>query len=135
MKRKWFSRNEMNHRYPVHNQVCIRRRWRCLPCGTGRDPSAKLKTTIYEKRLELTNRKGVVLDPDNTKPHISLQTRQKLIQIGWVFYYSVCTQLILLRITTYFDHYKILLIWIIFSSVEACKRRIKSWSCFKDGEQ
>lgn len=43
----------------------------------------RLKAAIEEKRPELVNRKGVVFQHDNARPHVSLQTRQKLIQLGW----------------------------------------------------
>ena len=32
---------------------------------------------------ELINRKGAVFHHDNAKPHVSLMTRQKLLQLGW----------------------------------------------------
>ena len=38
----------------------------------------ELKTPIEQKRLEIANRKGVVLHQDNARPHVSLITRQKL---------------------------------------------------------
>ncbi|KAG6798339.1 Ammar1 transposase [Apis mellifera caucasica] len=43
----------------------------------------KLNNAVEEKRLELTNRKGVVFHHDNARPHISLVTRQKLLELGW----------------------------------------------------
>jgi len=42
----------------------------------------RLKAAIDEKRLELSNRHGVVFHQDNTRPHVSLTTRQKLLQFG-----------------------------------------------------
>ncbi|EZA50238.1 Histone-lysine N-methyltransferase SETMAR [Ooceraea biroi] len=35
------------------------------------------------KRPELANRKGVVFHRDNARPHVSLTTRQKLLEFGW----------------------------------------------------
>ena len=35
------------------------------------------------KKSELTNRKGVVFHHDNARPHTSLVTRQKLLELGW----------------------------------------------------
>lgn len=43
----------------------------------------RLKAAIDEKRPELANQKGVIFHQDSARPHISLQTRQKLIQLGW----------------------------------------------------
>lgn len=44
---------------------------------------AKLSDAVQEKRAELANRKGVVFQHDNVKPHTSLVTRQKLLELGW----------------------------------------------------
>jgi len=41
----------------------------------------RLKAAIDEKRPELSN--GVVFNQDNDRPHVSLTTRQKLLQFGW----------------------------------------------------
>lgn len=43
----------------------------------------KLNNAIQEKRPELANRKGVVFHHDNARPHTSLVTRQKLLELGW----------------------------------------------------
>jgi len=43
----------------------------------------RLKAAIDEKRPELANRKGVVFHQDNARLHVSLHTRQKLMQLGW----------------------------------------------------
>lgn len=43
----------------------------------------RLKAAIGEKRPELSNRKGVVFHQDNARPHVSLQFRQKLLQLCW----------------------------------------------------
>lgn len=42
-----------------------------------------LNTSLTEKRPELVNRKGVVFHHNNARPHTSLMTRQKLLQLGW----------------------------------------------------
>jgi len=41
-----------------------------------------LKTAIEQKRPEIANRKGVVFHQDNVRPHVSLITRQKLLELG-----------------------------------------------------
>ena len=43
----------------------------------------KLNNAVEEKRPELTNRKGVVFHHDDARPHTSLVTRQKLLELGW----------------------------------------------------
>jgi len=43
----------------------------------------KLNAAVKEKRPELVNRKGVVFHHDNARPHTSLVTRQKLLDLGW----------------------------------------------------
>ena len=43
----------------------------------------KLNAAVKEKRPELVNRKGVIFHQDNARPHTSLATRQKLMDIGW----------------------------------------------------
>ncbi|GFX67972.1 mariner Mos1 transposase [Trichonephila clavipes] len=43
----------------------------------------KLNNAVEEKRPELTNRNGVVFHHDNARPHTSLVTRQKLLELGW----------------------------------------------------
>lgn len=43
----------------------------------------KLNAAINEKRPELVNRRSVVFHQDNARPHTSLVTRQKLMELGW----------------------------------------------------
>ncbi|KAK2580003.1 hypothetical protein KPH14_010768 [Odynerus spinipes] len=43
----------------------------------------KLEDAIKEKRPELANRKGIVFHHDNARPHTSLATRTKLLELGW----------------------------------------------------
>lgn len=42
-----------------------------------------LNQSIAQKRPELVNRKRVVFHHDNARPHTSLITRQKLLELGW----------------------------------------------------
>lgn len=44
---------------------------------------SELKRTIDQKRPELANRKGIVFYQDNPRPHVSLATRHKLLQLDW----------------------------------------------------
>ncbi|GFV26226.1 histone-lysine N-methyltransferase SETMAR [Trichonephila clavipes] len=43
----------------------------------------KPNDALHQKRSELINRKGVVFHQDNARPHTSLVTRQKLLQLEW----------------------------------------------------
>ncbi|GFV77574.1 histone-lysine N-methyltransferase SETMAR [Trichonephila clavipes] len=43
----------------------------------------KLNDAFQQKRSELINKKGVVFHQDNARPHTSLVTRQKLLQLEW----------------------------------------------------
>ncbi|GFW27894.1 mariner Mos1 transposase [Trichonephila clavipes] len=43
----------------------------------------KLNDALQQKRSELINRKGVVFHQDSARPHTSLVTRQKLLQLEW----------------------------------------------------
>ena len=43
----------------------------------------KLDVEIKEMRSELATRKGVIFHQDNGRPHTSLVTREKLLELGW----------------------------------------------------
>ena len=43
----------------------------------------KLGKEMEEKRPELAIRKGVIFHQDNARPHTSLVTRKKLLELGW----------------------------------------------------
>ena len=43
----------------------------------------QLKVSLDEKRPELLNRKHIIFHQDNARLHVSLMTRQKLLQLGW----------------------------------------------------
>ena len=43
----------------------------------------QLKAAFDEKHPELVNRKCIIFPQDNARPHVSLMTRQKLLQLGW----------------------------------------------------
>ena len=43
----------------------------------------QLKAAPDEKHLELVNRKCIIFHQDNTRLHVSLMSRQKLLQLGW----------------------------------------------------
>ena len=43
----------------------------------------QLKAALDEKCPELVNRKHIIFHQDNARLHVSLMTRQKLLQLGW----------------------------------------------------
>ena len=43
----------------------------------------QLKVALDEKPPELVNRKHIIFHQDNARSHVSLMTRQKLLQLGW----------------------------------------------------
>ena len=43
----------------------------------------QLKAALEEKCPELVNRKHIIFHQDNTRPHVSLMTRKKLLQLSW----------------------------------------------------
>ena len=43
----------------------------------------QLKAALNKKCPELVNRKCVIFHQDNARPHVSLTTRQKLLQLDW----------------------------------------------------
>ena len=43
----------------------------------------QLKAALNEKRPESVKRKHIIFHQDNTRLHVSLMTRQKLLQLGW----------------------------------------------------
>ena len=43
----------------------------------------KLDKEIKEKRPEVATSKGVIFHQDNARPHTSLVTRKKVLELGW----------------------------------------------------
>ena len=43
----------------------------------------QLKAALDEKRPELVNRKRIIFHQDNARLHVSLMTKQKILQLGW----------------------------------------------------
>ena len=49
------------------------------------DQLDRLREAVAQKRPELKNRRGVTFLHDNAKPHTSLRTREKSLQLSWDF--------------------------------------------------
>ena len=98
--------SEMNHHQPHQRLLFIQRRWFCICGGIGCcvcgvlyyelllenqtinsnkycSQVSQLKAALDKKRPELVNRKCIISHQDNTRLHVSLMTRQKLLQLGW----------------------------------------------------
>ena len=93
----------MNHCQPHQRPVFIQRRRCCVYGGIARESSimrsfwktkrfiptstapnqTNLKAALDEKHPELVNRKCIIFHQDNARLHVSLMTRQKLLQLGW----------------------------------------------------
>ena len=115
--------SEMNHQQPHQRRVFIQRRWCCVNGGTGRESSIisslqKTKRLIPTSTFNWANWKKhshhpktwLIFHQDNPRPYVSLIIRQKLLQLGWVFWF-IChiQQTLHLQISIYFGLYKIIL--------------------------
>ena len=122
--------SEMNHHQPHQRLVFMQRRWCCVYGEIGRESCImssfrkkqtinsnkyccqldQLKVALDEKHPELVNRKCIIFHQDNTRPHVSFMTRQKLRQLRWEFWFIHCVhQTLHLRISIDFSLYKFLL--------------------------
>ena len=71
----------------------------------------QLKAALNGKHPELVNRKRIIFHQDTTRPHVSLMTRQKLLQLGWevLIYPPPLNKTLHLQVSIYLGLYKILL--------------------------
>ena len=88
----------------------------------------QLKAALNEKHPELVNRKRIIFHQDNTRLHVSLMTRQNLLQLGCeVLIHPPCSP----NIAPLDSH----LFWSLqnflnaknFSSLEDCKRHLEQF--------
>ena len=92
-----------------------------------------LKAALDEKRPELVNRKCIIFHQDNTRPHVSLMTGKKLLELGW----EVLIHLLYSPDITPSDFH---LFWSLqnslnekyFNSLEDCKRHLEQFFAQKD---
>ena len=93
----------------------------------------QLKTELHEKHLELVNRKCIVSYQDNARPHVSLMTRQKLLQLGWeVLIYPLKSPDTAPSVIHLFWSLQNSLNGRNFNSMEDCKRYLKELFAQKD---
>ena len=162
-KRSWGKRNEPPHRRDhgasEMNHHQLNQRLRCSSSNKGDvvyvvelegspllwAPSGKpINSNKYcfrleqlkaleKKHLELVNRKCMIFHQDTARLHVSLVTRQKLLQLGW----EVLTHLPYSPNTVPLDFH---LFWTLqnslngknFNSLEDCKRHLKQFFAQKD---
>ena len=100
-KRSWGKRNELPPTtpkaglHPKKVMLCIWWDWKgvlydeLLPENQTINSNkycsqlGQVKVALDKKRPELVNRKRIIFHEDNARPHVSLMTRQKLLQLGW----------------------------------------------------
>ena len=81
--------SDMNHHQPHQRLIFIQRRWGCVYGGIGRESS--IMSSFWKNKQLIptsaapseTNWKQHLLPSGNARPHVSLMTRQKLLQLGW----------------------------------------------------
>ena len=96
---------------------------------------AQLKAAPDEKRPELVNRKCIIFHQDNTRPHVSLMTRQKLLQLGWeVLIHLLYSPDIAPLDFHLFQSLQNSLNGRNFKSLEDCKRHLEQFFAQKDNK-
>ena len=93
----------------------------------------QLKAALDEKRPELLNRKCIIFHQDNARPHVSLMTRQKLLQLGWeVLIHPPYSPDIATSDFHLFRSLQILSMEKYFNSLEGCKTHLEQFFAQKD---
>ena len=110
----------------------------------------ELKAVLSEKRPEWVNRKRIIFHQDNTRLHVSLMTRQNLLQLGWeVLIHPPYSPDIAPSHFHLFGSLQNSLNGKNFNSLKDCKRHLKQffaqkdksfgkmelWSCLKNGRR
>ena len=93
----------------------------------------QLKAALNEKSPESVDRKSIIFHQDNVRPHVSLMTRQKSLQLGWEV-------LIPPPYSPDIEPSNFHLFWSLqnslngkkFSSLEDCKRHLEQFFSQKD---
>ena len=93
----------------------------------------QLKAALNEKHPELLNRKHIIFRQDNVRPHVSLTTRQKLLQLGWeVLIHPLYSPGIASSDFHLFWSLRNSLNGKYFNSLEDCKRHLEQFFAQKD---
>ena len=92
----------------------------------------QLKAALEEERPELINRKRIIFHQDNTRPHVSLLTRKKLLQRGWEVLIHPSYSDISPSDFHLFRSLQNSLNGKNFSSLEECKRNLEQFFAQKD---
>ena len=93
----------------------------------------QLKAALYEKRPELVNRKHIIFHQDNASPHVSLISRQKLLELGWeVVIHPPYSPDITPSDFNLFRSLQSSLNGKSFNSLEDCKRHLEQFFAQKD---
>ena len=149
-KRSWDKRNEPPPTTPkasLHPKkvTCIRWDWKgvlyyeLLPENQTINSNKycsqldQLKAALDKKRPELVNRKRMIFHQGNARPHVSLMTRQKLLQLGWeVLIHPPYSPDIASSDFHLFHSLQNSLKGKNFNSLEDCKRRLEQFFAQKD---
>ena len=95
-------------------------------------PIRPTESSTQQKHPELVNRKCIIFYRDTTRPHVSLITRQKLLQLDWKFWFIHCIhQTLHLQISIYFGLQNSLNRK-NFNSLEGYKRYLEQFFAQKD---
>ena len=94
----------------------------------------QLKAAVKKKHPELVNRKRIIFHQDNNpRPHVSLMTRQKLLQLGWEVLIHPPYSLDIAPLDFHlFRSLQNSLNGKNFSSLEDCKRHLEQFFAQKD---
>ena len=150
-KRLWGKRNEPPPTTPkagLHTKkvmLCIRWDWKgglyyeLIPENQTINSNKycsqldQLKAALDKKHPVLVNRKRIIFQQDNPRPHVSLMTRQKLLQLGWeVRIHPPCSPDIAPLDFHLFRSLQNSLTGKNFNSLEDCKRHLEQFFAQKD---
>ena len=86
-------------------------------------PLDQLKAALDKKHPELVNSKWIIFHQETARPHVSLTTRQKLLQLGWeVLIHSLYSPVTAPSDVHLFQYLQNSLIGKTINSLEHCKR-------------